>query len=154
MTPNIGQGANMAIEDVAALANALASNDLAKAMADASAVEAMMRSVNASRLTRTARVCAQSEFLTRMQANEGLAMRLVGRYLIPALHDILAGSSAAILSGTPRLHFVDLPARASRQVYGWTLIRSLRAFSPRPRVLLVACAVVWITWLALGWMRK
>ncbi|RYP42596.1 hypothetical protein DL767_000120 [Monosporascus sp. MG133] len=72
LTPNIGQGANMAIEDAAALANALWTGDLPKAMAETAAMEDMMGRLNTAQLARTRRVCRQSEFLTRLQSNDGM----------------------------------------------------------------------------------
>ncbi|KAM4059005.1 FAD binding domain-containing protein [Hirsutella rhossiliensis] len=148
MTPNIGQGANMAIEDVAVLVNALWKGNLHKAMADTAAMEDLLSIVSATRLARTQSVCKQSEFLTRLQANDGLVKRLLGRYVLPALHDIPAGSSAAVLGGKQRLAFVDLPARAAQQNPWWTFVKILSAFAPKPHVSALlgtmALAIWWV----------
>ncbi|RDA85088.1 hypothetical protein CP532_3105 [Ophiocordyceps camponoti-leonardi (nom. inval.)] len=146
VTPNIGQGANMAIEDVAALANALWTQKKKKKKQngeDNSSVPFEIGPiVQAIRLNRTRGVCRQSEFLTRMQAHDGLLKSLMVRYLLPALHDIPAGSSAVVLGGAQRLAFAPLPARASSQASAWTFARTLMAaFKPRPRAVMLLCVL-------------
>ncbi|KJZ71109.1 hypothetical protein HIM_09528 [Hirsutella minnesotensis 3608] len=147
ITPNIGQGANMAIEDAAALANALWRGDLDRAMADTAVMHDLVSAVSATRLARTNRVCRQSEFLTRLQANNSLFKSLLGRYVLPALHDIPAGSSAAVVAGTQLLAFVDPPARALRDMSWWTWLNILRAFAPKLHVLILVGAAALIAWL-------
>ncbi|RCI07459.1 hypothetical protein L249_4529 [Ophiocordyceps polyrhachis-furcata BCC 54312] len=137
VTPNIGQGANMAIEDVAAVANALWSQrDKTRRRLEMGSI------VQAIRLNRTRGVCRQSEFLTRMQAHDGLLKSLLVRYALPALHDIPAGSSVVVLGGAQRLAFAPLPARASTQASTWTVARTLvDAFKPRPGVVMLLCVL-------------
>ncbi|PFH59493.1 hypothetical protein XA68_12253 [Ophiocordyceps unilateralis] len=143
VTPNIGQGANMAIEDVAALANALWEQERPRKPASIGAA------VGAVRLHRTRAVCRQSEFLTRMQAHQGLLKQLLVRYLLPALHDIPAGSSAVVLGGAQRLAFAPLPERASKQASSWALARTLvAAFAPRPVVAALLCIAALVAWAA------
>ncbi|RDA95735.1 hypothetical protein CP533_1108, partial [Ophiocordyceps camponoti-saundersi (nom. inval.)] len=142
VTPNIGQGANMAIEDVAALANALWEQRKGRhegSIAPQKPVE-IGAVVQAIRLHRTRSVCRQSEFLTRMQAHDGLLKSLLVRYALPALHDIPAGSSAVVLGGAQRLAFVPLPGRAAGRASGWTFVKTLlAAFKPRPRLVVFLC---------------
>jgi hypothetical protein len=143
----------LAIEDAAALANTLWTGDLLKAMADTAVMEDMMRHFNLIQLARARSVCQQSEFLTRLQSNNDVVKRLLARYVLPALHDIPAGSSAVVLSGTPRLEFVDIPWRARQQHSGWTLVRTVRAFAPRVHVVVHACGAL-MAWYAMSWVRK
>ncbi|KAM4066344.1 FAD binding domain-containing protein [Hirsutella rhossiliensis] len=147
MAPNFGQGANMAIEDASALANALWKGDLGKGMAETRAMEDIVRPLIASRLASTKNACRRSEFLARLQAGDGMVKRLFARYIFPALHDIPSGSSAAILKGAERLEFVDLPARAKLQHAGWTLAKSLGWLVGRRRILFLACmGALFMSW--------
>lgn len=150
MTPNIGQGANMAIEDAAALANALAAADLGRAAGDATGVEALGEAVAAGRRARTWRVCGQSELLTRVKEGAGLAKRLLAHYVLPALHDIPAGSAAMVLGGAPHLAFALLPARAA-VCHSWAArAETLAAFALAPRLV----ALLGFVAVALWWLRQ
>ncbi|POR31659.1 FAD-dependent monooxygenase [Tolypocladium paradoxum] len=152
LTPNLGQGANMAIEDAAALANTLWKGDLRRAMTDTRAMDDIIQHLSTSRLAITRQACRQSEFLTRLQAGDGVAKRLLARYVVPILHDLPAASSTATLRGTQRLEFVGLPARAGQQHAAWPLARNLRGCVPRSHVLFLICIGALITWCASGWV--
>ncbi|PHH78826.1 hypothetical protein CDD80_6197 [Ophiocordyceps camponoti-rufipedis] len=114
VTPNIGQGANMAIEDIAALANAIW-----RYRRNPTSITAAVSSI---RLARTRSVCRQSEMMTRMQAHEGLLRRVLVRLILPALHDIPAASSAVVLGGSQRLAFAPMPGRAGQKGSSWTFV--------------------------------
>ncbi|KAK8925528.1 FAD-dependent monooxygenase ltmM [Metarhizium anisopliae] len=111
MCPNIGQGANMAIEDAARLAN-LIHKRLPLGKLSASEVDSMLREFTAAQKPRTNSICAQSEFLVRMHANQGIGRRLLGRYVIPFLNDAPAGLSGLSINNAVKLEFIDAPTRS------------------------------------------
>ena len=141
----------MAIEDAAALANALWKGDLRRAMGETRAMDDIIRQLSSARLATTKSSCGQSEFLTRLQAGDSMLKRLFARYVFPALHDLPAASSAAILRGAQRLEFVGFPERARRQHTAWALAKNLRGFVPRPHVLFLICGGL-LAWFASGWV--
>lgn len=138
----------MAIEDAAVLANMLWKANLRGAMSEACEMDDLLRHLSATRLATTISTCRQSEFLTRLQAGDGMLKRLVARYVIPALYDLPAASSAAVLREGRRLEFVGLPPRAARMA-GWAWAKTLNGYVPRLHVLFLICGVV-IAWFALG----
>lgn len=118
----------MAIEDAAALANALWRANLQGAMFNTHTVESIVSQVVLKRLAVTRKICRQSEFLTRLQCNDGVWLSLIGRYIFPLLHDIPA-SSAVVFGGTQKLDFVGIPRRSAAYRSGstnWTLTESLK----------------------------
>ncbi|ODA80717.1 hypothetical protein RJ55_03676 [Drechmeria coniospora] len=152
LTPNLGQGANLAIEDAAALANALCKANLGEAMLEAASMERLTRSVNERRLPAAQKTCSVSEFITRMQAGETMLQRVFGRYVLPALHDIPAGSSASLISGSERLDFIPLPARIeNKRHFWWILFKSMRGFLPKCHIMMIACMGAMMSWWA-TWM--
>lgn len=134
MAPNIGQGANMAIEDAAVLANLISSILKQPGSApSASKVEQMLHEFTINRRGRTKAICGHSEFLVRMQANHDMVKRLLGRYLVPLLEDVPAGLSGSTIEGAPNLNFLSLPQRALAE--GWHesfygSLQSLKFFRP------------------------
>nr|BAM84049.1 FAD-dependent monooxygenase [Tolypocladium album] len=149
LTPNIGQGANMAIEDIAVLANALFRANVRDGLPDDRQIDDVLSQLSATRLPATKTTCKQSEFLTRLQAGDGIWRRLAARYIFPALHDIPAASSARVLKGGQRLDFVDPPQRARPELDRWAWVKDLRGYVPRPHVLYLICGAL-LAWWASG----
>ncbi|KAG6029618.1 hypothetical protein E4U41_000303 [Claviceps citrina] len=148
MAPNIGQGANMAIEDAAQLANlvckALSSSPAAKAVS-ATTVESMLREFAALQRARTESMCGQSEFLVRMHANQGFGRRLLGRYLIPLLKDAPAGLAGFSIQGAVRIESMDVPSRSLGKAWegSWgSRLRSLTYLRPKMGLQCVVYLVV------------
>nr|ATJ44724.1 FAD dependent monooxygenase [Epichloe bromicola] len=140
MAPNIGQGANMAIEDACSLANLL-QKKISHGLKRDQDINLMFQEFSTTQRARTESVCAQSEFLVRMHANQGIGRRLLGRYLIPFLYDAPAGLSGFSISGATRIEFIDLPARSLRGAWGkswggsWKFIlQSLAYLRPKFRI--------------------
>nr|BBD84643.1 putative monooxygenase [Cordana terrestris] len=128
MAPSIGQGANMAIEDAAVLANAIWKAGLGSSKFDTSAmelkIEGVLRHYSTSLRTRTRQMCDRSEFLVRLQTHDGLIKRILARYVIPLLGDVPASLSAKSIQAAPLLEFIDIPARSCQDT---------RVFSPAQR---------------------
>jgi FAD dependent monooxygenase len=133
MTPNMGQGANMAIEDAARLASLL-DKRLNSGDLFATEIYAMLEEFSTSQKPRAKSICAQSEFLVRMHANEGIWRRVLGRYLVPFLHDAPAGLSGLSISGATKLEFIDSPGRSLGGAWeaSWeSILRSLACLRPK-----------------------
>ncbi|KAH8897623.1 FAD dependent monooxygenase [Thozetella sp. PMI_491] len=133
MAPNIGQGANMAIEDAAKLASLLHER-LPLSSLSAGAIDSMLQEFVEARRPRSISICYQSEFLVRMQANEGLGRVLLGRYLIPLLNDGPASLSGLSIRGAEKLDFLDLPARSLGGAWNasWSsVVRTVVCLRPR-----------------------
>ncbi|PYI03145.1 FAD binding monooxygenase [Aspergillus sclerotiicarbonarius CBS 121057] len=119
MTPNIGQGANMAIEDAAVLANLLyekLGNGKIQALCDAD-VKTLLQEFHSIRYNRVKSIYTASRHLVRLQARAGLFNKLLGRYCIPYAPDIPAEIGSRSIGGSPSLTFVPLPDRSGP---GWS----------------------------------
>ncbi|KAF7169438.1 hypothetical protein CNMCM6106_004343 [Aspergillus hiratsukae] len=102
MTPNLGQGANMAIEDAAALATFL--NNLLKCpgnldLPSTSEIESVLQQYRRARYRRVCSVYNMSRFLVRMQARDGLLHTLFGRYYAPYAGDLPADVASETIAG-------------------------------------------------------
>lgn len=144
----------MAIEDAAALANALWKGDLQSAMVGTPALESILRDFSSARLSNSKGVCKQSEFLTRLQSHDTVVKHLMARYLLPALNDIPTGSSNALLGGSLWLEYMKFPGRSNRPRSWWTVIKDLRSFLPKPHGMAAICTVVFILWCSVAWVRE
>ncbi|RAL03305.1 FAD-dependent monooxygenase spyC [Aspergillus ibericus CBS 121593] len=123
MTPNIGQGANMAIEDAAVLANLLhkkLGHGEVEGLSDAG-VNALLHEFHSIRYSRVKSIYIASRYLVRLQARDGLLNKLLGRYCIPYAPDIPAVIGSRSIRGSPSIDFLPLPARSGP---GWSKYRS------------------------------
>jgi FAD dependent monooxygenase len=142
MTPNLGQGANSAIEGAAALANTLY-NLLSKhpplipahspslhpitfpsptpslsqtSNPNDADLACSLRSFTARRAARVAGIYKTAAFVTRLQARDGVVNKLIGRYAAPYMRDLPADMASRTIMGGVRLDFIDLPQRGGE---GW-----------------------------------
>ncbi|KAG6061916.1 hypothetical protein E4U16_002006 [Claviceps sp. LM84 group G4] len=138
MAPNIGQGANMAIEDAAQLSNLISKNILSSpGKASVTVIESLLQEFTALQRARTESICGQSEFLVRMHANEGIGRRLLGRYLIPMLEDAPAAVSGVSIQGAPMIESMGIPVRSRGKAWdGSWRCRLQRWRYMRPRLAL------------------
>ncbi|KAI9728826.1 MAG: hypothetical protein M1834_007213 [Cirrosporium novae-zelandiae] len=120
MTPNLGQGANSAIESAAALANAL--QNLANIKRSEHPTDAEINGIlggfNRLRLTRMIDISKTSRFVTRFQARDGTFNKLFGRYLVPLAKDLPADMSSKTIAGGVMLKYLPRPKRSGT---GWDL---------------------------------
>ncbi len=88
MAPSIGQGANMAIEDAAVLANSLWRAGLGRVQFDTCTmdlkIEEALKQYSTRLQDRTRQMCERSEFLVRLQTHDGLIKHILARYVIPS----------------------------------------------------------------------
>ncbi|KAJ0414741.1 hypothetical protein BJY00DRAFT_305362 [Aspergillus carlsbadensis] len=110
MAPNTGQGANCAIEDAAALANALSmaiKHDHHPSQAE---IDSLLQSVTETRLARVQEIYNSARLVVRLHARESLILRLVGRYYLPYSGDLPADTASKLIANGEQLrHGPDAP---------------------------------------------
>ena len=115
MTPNIGQGANSAIESAAVLANKLyelrRTHTVGKPSDDQ--MKSTLKEFNNSRLQRVKSTVKEAGFLTRLQARDGVLNCFIGRYIVPYAGDFPASHASKVVRAAPKLDFLPSPSRAS-----------------------------------------
>ncbi|KAL8636015.1 MAG: hypothetical protein Q9228_006546, partial [Teloschistes exilis] len=113
MTPNIGQGANSAIESAAVLANNL--NDMIRRRGikapTTKQLESSLKAFADSRLPRAKDTVKSAGFLTRLQARDGIGLRFLGRYIVPFAGDFPADQASSVVRAAPQLDYLPLPGR-------------------------------------------
>ncbi|KAE8313486.1 hypothetical protein BDV41DRAFT_588138 [Aspergillus transmontanensis] len=122
MTPNQGQGANTAIEAAAGLTNVLFSlhqNTEGKRPSE-DEIQRGLSHFNTTQFQRLLAIHHSSEFLTRLQACDGLAKSVFARYVAPYCGGTIEGISGLATTGTV-LEFVPLTERSGRS---WSPISS------------------------------
>ncbi|KAL4755992.1 FAD-dependent oxidoreductase [Aspergillus foveolatus] len=138
MTPNIGQGANMAIEDAARLASLLNHlvNSRTGQQPTATDVGAMLQDYRNSRYSRVQSIYNSSRFLVRFQARDGLFNTLFGRYYAPYAGDLPADMASKTIANGEVCAF--LPLRSSTEA--WEIYRSRKEgvfMAPKEALVLV-----------------
>lgn len=154
MAPSIGQGANMAIEDAAILANALWRVGLTRSKHDPSTtqkkLDEALQHYTTSLRARTRDMCARSEFLVRLQTHDSLINSILARYVIPFLGDVPASLSAKAIRAGPFLEFVDVPARARQRTSNSGYVAWIPGWFPIVQACLALTAVVLVLRLLAG----
>ncbi|KAH8886653.1 FAD/NAD(P)-binding domain-containing protein [Thozetella sp. PMI_491] len=113
--PNTGQGANMAMEDAAGIAN-LVSRLLAQASTDSKnwidriELEKELQQFERVHKARARKWDNLSRWVLRMHAHDGFLRRLVNSYAMPAMDPWLARMSCGLLLTGVTLDFVEKPA--------------------------------------------
>lgn len=118
MTPNIGQGANTAVEDAATLASLI--NGLLKSGSASHTSESdinnLLRVFQSLRYDRVKRTYQQSCSGARLQTRDDFLKILVGRYVFPYVGDYISHSMCKDISGGHVIDFLPLPKRSKA---GW-----------------------------------
>jgi FAD dependent monooxygenase len=117
MTPNIGQGANMAIEDAAVLSSLL--SDLLQKQTQPptnTQIERLLAQYREFRYPRINSIYRTSRFLVRFQARDGIFNTLFGRYYAPHAGDLPADMASKTIAGGELCAYLPSPNRCS---YGW-----------------------------------
>ncbi|KAL4755949.1 FAD-dependent oxidoreductase [Aspergillus foveolatus] len=111
LTPNIAQGANLAIESAASLANVLYQvRDMHKP--SAMAVQDCLEQYVRNHRRRLRGIHAFSRFVTRVQSRQGYFLPLFSRYLYPWSGDATFFLLADIIAGAVALDYIPLPQRS------------------------------------------
>ncbi|KAL2867450.1 FAD-dependent monooxygenase spyC [Aspergillus lucknowensis] len=134
MAPNTGQGANCAIEDAAALANAIETVMRDDQRSSEAALQSALHSFAKTRYARVQEVYKSARLVVRLHARESLLLRLVGRYYLPYSGDLPADTASKTIAGGVEVRFL---APSLRSGPGWEKYRPkqrrfARAGPPRP----------------------
>ncbi|KAJ5716199.1 hypothetical protein N7493_008110 [Penicillium malachiteum] len=111
-TPNLGQGASLAIENAASLANHIVSilktknNEVMRAE-----ISSGLNTWASVQMRRTKLICLTGNMLTRLETFATLKYRLVALYLVPYAGDLFADLVSMAVSGTRFLDFLPVPER-------------------------------------------
>ncbi|KAI9369039.1 hypothetical protein BJX61DRAFT_549898 [Aspergillus egyptiacus] len=116
MSPNMGQGANTAIEAAAAL-----TNGLRKLIMEHSpdkpperALTAVLEDFNQKQFKRLETVHGDAQFVTRLEALDGKILRFFARHVMGHCGDLLVGNLARIVEKGSVLDFVPLTVRSGK----------------------------------------
>ncbi|KAJ5363924.1 uncharacterized protein N7496_009637 [Penicillium cataractarum] len=121
MTPNIGQGANMAIEDAAALSNLLGHLKISSSSPPTdSQIEKLLDQYRTIRYQRVKSIYRSSRFLVRFQARDGLFNTLLSRYYAPYAGDLPADMASKTIADGVMCDFLPHPKRSGD---GWKRYR-------------------------------
>ncbi|KAJ5519071.1 Monooxygenase FAD-binding [Penicillium expansum] len=152
MTPNIGQGANTAIEDVAVLSsqiNRLVNIDGIQKPLETD-IEAMLQEYKIQRFDRAKGTCARASFGARFHTRDDRVKAFVGRYIFPHIGSLIVRRTSKILSGGDILDYLPVPDRNKENNH--TEISTKTNLAPRP------WAMLWITsllvCLLIPWIRS
>lgn len=125
MTPNLGQGANLAIEDAAELANFLhaMTNKMGSAKPSRQHLHDILHAYQTKHVKRVSHVCYLSAYLARLHSRQGLIHIIMGRYLPPILKDIPADLISNVVHDAVTLSYLPNPGR---EATGWSMLRNLK----------------------------
>ncbi|KAM3064986.1 hypothetical protein ACMFMF_011457 [Clarireedia jacksonii] len=155
MSPNMGQGANTAIEAVAALTNSLRTLINANYPDKPSERELnnMLETFNQKQVKRLDTVHGDSQFVTRLEALDGTIKWIFARYVMAYCGDLLVGNLARIVEGGGVLDFIPLTVRSGKDwppcpwQSSWGISESIdfcKKFVMSVSIVLVAIVVAWI----------
>ncbi|KAL2819029.1 hypothetical protein BDW59DRAFT_165189 [Aspergillus cavernicola] len=123
MAPNTGQGANCAIEDAAALANAIKNVIKHADHPSHATIESLLHSFSKIRLPRVQEIYKSARLVIRLHARESFLLRLVGRYYLPYSGDLPADTASKMIADGIQLSFL---APSLRSGPGWEEYRGKR----------------------------
>lgn len=155
MSPNMGQGANTAIEAVAALTNGLRTLINANNPDKPSERELnkMLQNFNQKQVKRLDTVHGDSRFVTRLEALDGVFKWIFARYVMAYCGDLLVGNLARIVEGGGVLDFIPLTVRSGKDwppcpwQSSWGISESIdfcKKFAMTVLIFLVAVVVGWM----------
>ncbi|KAL4957974.1 hypothetical protein BDW69DRAFT_155076 [Aspergillus filifer] len=136
MTPNLGQGANTAMECAAVLTNRLRTlladnypdKPLERSLND------MLEDFNQKQFKRLLSVHGDAQFVTRLEALDGCSLRVFARHVMRYLGDLLVGNLSRIVAQGSVLDFVPLTVRSGKDwppcplQNSWGIAESLNFF--------------------------
>ncbi|GKZ40204.1 hypothetical protein AbraIFM66950_003354, partial [Aspergillus brasiliensis] len=114
MTPNLGQGANLAIEDAAELANFLHAlvTQTGTAKPTHQEIDELLSAFQKKHLKRASLICKLSSPMNRLQLRQGLFFKILGRYIAPRFKRIPADLLSDAVDGGVIINYIPFPARA------------------------------------------
>jgi 2-polyprenyl-6-methoxyphenol hydroxylase-like FAD-dependent oxidoreductase len=113
MTPNTGAGGNAAIESAAALANVLKDmKDSCETHPSLSEVRSYLNKYQESREARTTVIMKTANKMTRVQALESLADRILAFLIMPNMGEYALNLGSSVVIGAESLSFLPPPERS------------------------------------------
>lgn len=113
MTPNIGQGANTALEDASVLASLL--NNLSKLSAEdgtsAYAITKLLNEYQSTRYERAKNTHDKSRFGARLHTRDDMIKTLIGRYVFPYAGPRVLERSVKSLATAHSVEYLPFPKR-------------------------------------------
>ncbi|APA15879.1 hypothetical protein sscle_15g106490 [Sclerotinia sclerotiorum 1980 UF-70] len=122
MTPNLGQGANCAIESAAEMANSLAKvlrEDGTKPTIEE--IRSALSLYHQKRNTRANLIVKAANKFTRVEALATTGDWVASMFILPRLGDILADRGAKVQVGATRLDCLPIPKRALEGTMPWSM---------------------------------
>lgn len=120
MTPNIGQGANTAIEDAAILAsllNRMLNSDSSANSPKSRDIENLLQEFQALRYNRVKDVCRRSWFGARLHTRDDFLKAFIGRYIFPYISgNLLTVRTSVAIAGGELIDYLPSPKRSG---FGW-----------------------------------
>lgn len=118
MTPNIGQGANNAIETAAELANSINKMvNIDKNIAPTTEqLSAYLEEASASRKVRALAVTKAAGAVTRTQVFDGWKNKYLSKFFLQHAGDVFLDNTSDLLVGAAKIDYLPLPERS---VNGW-----------------------------------
>lgn len=116
MAPNMGQGANTAIEAVAVLTNGLRRlvNSSYPDKPPQASLNNLLENFNKKQYKRLLTVHGDSEYVTRMESLNDIWQWWFARYVMEHCGDLLVGNLARIVAGGSVLDFIPLTTRSGK----------------------------------------
>ncbi|CAI7619657.1 unnamed protein product [Penicillium palitans] len=145
MTPNIGQGANTAIEDAAVLAsliNRLVHSDDIPSPTEAH-VESMLREYQSLRYERAKCTYERSRFGARFHTRDDWVKAFGGRYIFPFIGGLVERATSRVLANGETVDYLPLPDRSGS---GW-----IQKSSEGKTTALLQWRLLWIIPVTLCW---
>lgn len=143
MTPNSGEGANCAIEDVAALANLLNEHAATNARLhklSTKELSTLLDDYGKTRFGRISTIYNVSRLVVRLHGRDTLPLRLIGRYYMPRSGKLPVNVASKIIAGSVALDFLPLPPRSGP---GWETFKPKES-SPRWWTVVAATSTILI----------
>lgn len=150
MSPNMGQGANTAIEAVAALTNGLRTliNANYPDKPSERELDNMLDRFNQKQVKRLDTVHGDARYVTRLEALDGKIHWIFARYIMGHCGDLLVGNLARIVAGGGVLDFIPLTVRSGKDwppcpwQYSWGVAESIDFFKKLSMAFFVALVAV------------
>ncbi|KAK2877272.1 hypothetical protein FQN49_001277 [Arthroderma sp. PD_2] len=114
MTPNMGQGANTAVESAAALSNglrALLNKQNGTQKPSGQDIDALLTKFNSKQLERLSGIHNESRLITRMEACDGPIKTFLARHIAPYCGDLVSLNVARVVTNGVVLDYVPLTER-------------------------------------------
>ncbi|KAI9375099.1 hypothetical protein BJX61DRAFT_550158 [Aspergillus egyptiacus] len=144
MTVNLGQGANLAIEDAAQLSNLLYEmlSKKPNTKPTGEEIHTLLETFQRTHLRRATHVSMMSALMARLQARQGLLLTVLVRYVPLLFPNLPAELVSAVVHDSPFLKFLPLPAREGK---GWPTVARAKACGV---AMIISLAVVLVSmWL-------